>query len=101
MAFYISSLYIYGPLSIPIINFKQFSSSQFGSTVENLVFVSLNFSEIPADTGPQQATQGGVEIISQFAIASSGTLPEFRDHVGGIQKAIHLLAHNIVFWRHQ
>jgi hypothetical protein len=28
--------------------------------------------------------RGGVKIISQFAIAGSGTLPEFRDHAGGI-----------------
>ena len=36
----------------------------------------------------------GVEIISQFA---SDTLPEFRDHAGGIQEAMHLLAQDIVF----
>ena len=29
------------------------------------------------------------------------TLSEFRDHAGGIQEAMHLLAQDIEFWRHQ
>ena len=45
--------------------------------------------------------RGGVEIISQFAIAGSGTLPEFRDHAGGIQEAMQFLAQDIEFWRYQ
>ena len=45
--------------------------------------------------------RGGVEIISQFAIAGSGTLPEFCDHAGGIQEAMQFLAQDIEFWRYQ
>ena len=45
--------------------------------------------------------RGSVEIISQFSIASSDTMPEFRDHASGIQEAMRLLAQGIVYWRRQ